>query len=66
MSDPVLAEFASEVGTDDPVAVVGGRTQWDVGGTVDPSVRCVVAPVGVVEYEPAEMTVRCRAAKGWI
>jgi glycolate oxidase FAD binding subunit len=40
---------------------VGGRTQFDVGGAVDGSAREVRAPVGVVEHEPAEMTVRVRA-----
>jgi glycolate oxidase FAD binding subunit len=41
--------------------VVGGRTQWHVGGGVDPSAREVQAPSGIVEFEPAEMTVRCGA-----
>ena len=61
LSDQRLAAFAAEVGADDPVTVVGGRTQWDVGGAVAPSVRQVRAPAGIVEYEPAEMTVRCGA-----
>ena len=56
-----LERFAAEVGSEGPVAVVGGRTQWDVGGTVDPSAREVRAPAGIVEFEPAEMTVRCGA-----
>ncbi|MBL8775620.1 MAG: FAD-binding protein [Acidimicrobiales bacterium] len=56
-----LEAFASEVGADGPVAVVGGRTAWDVGGEPDADVRLVAAPVGVVEYEPAEMTVRVGA-----
>ena len=56
-----LTAFAEEVGADGPVTAVGGRTQWDVGGPVDPSAREVRAPAGIVEYEPAEMTVRCGA-----
>ena len=56
-----LTAFAAEVGSDDPVTVVGGGTQWDVGGEVDPSARQVRAPVGVAAYDPAEMTVRCGA-----
>jgi glycolate oxidase FAD binding subunit len=56
-----LKGFAAEVGAEGAVTVVGGRTQWDVGGSVDSSVREVRAPSGIVEFEPAEMTVRCRA-----
>jgi glycolate oxidase FAD binding subunit len=58
--DPV-AVMAEEVGTDDPVTCVGGRTQWDIGGPVDPAAREVRAPVGIVSFQPAEMTVRVRA-----
>lgn len=56
-----LAAFAAEVGADGAVAVVGGRTAWDVGGQPEGEVRLVAAPVGVIEYEPAEMTVRVGA-----
>lgn len=56
-----LTAFAAEVGAEGPVAPVGGRTQWDVGGAVDPAAREVVAPVGIVAYEPAEMVVRVGA-----
>src|SRR5438309_4583185 len=56
-----LKGFAAEVGGEGAVTVVGGRTQWDVGGSVDTSVREVQAPSGIVEFEPAEMTVRCGA-----
>jgi FAD/FMN-containing dehydrogenase len=56
-----LSAFAEAVGTEGPVTVVGGRTQWDIGGAVDPDARAVRAPTGIVEYEPAEMTVRCGA-----
>lgn len=56
-----LSAFAEEVGSTGTVVPVGGRTQWDVGGPADPSAREVRAPVGVVQHEPAEMTVRCGA-----
>jgi FAD/FMN-containing dehydrogenase len=56
-----LKGFAEEVGAEGPVTVVGGRTQWDVGGSVDSSAREVRAPSGIREFEPAEMTVRCGA-----
>jgi FAD/FMN-containing dehydrogenase len=60
---PAVDEFAAEVGGPDagPVVAVGGRTQWDVGGPVDPSAREVQAPAGIVAFDPAEMTVRVRA-----
>jgi FAD/FMN-containing dehydrogenase len=59
----VLTAFATEVGPAEagPVVALGGRTQWTVGGAVDASAREVRAPAGVVEFEPAEMTVRVRA-----
>ncbi len=64
MTDPVAA-FAAEVGPPEAGAVVavGGRTQWDVGGPLDPDVdvREVRAPSGVVAVEAADMTVRVRA-----
>ena len=56
-----LEEFAAEVGTDGPVAAVGGRTQWDIGGAPASGTREVRAPAGVAAYEPAEMVVRCGA-----
>jgi glycolate oxidase FAD binding subunit len=56
-----LAAFAADVGPAGPVRVVGGRTQWDVGGAGLPGVREVVPPAGVVAHEPAEMVVRVRA-----
>jgi glycolate oxidase FAD binding subunit len=63
-SGPVV-EFAAQVGPAGagPVVAVGGRTQWAVGGAVDPSAgaREVRAPAGVVTVEAADMTVRVRA-----
>jgi glycolate oxidase FAD binding subunit len=63
ITDPVLLAFADEVGGQDagPVTVVGGRTRWGVGGSVDASARELVAPVGIVDYVPDEMTVKVRA-----
>jgi glycolate oxidase FAD binding subunit len=60
--DPVVA-MAAEVGPPDagPVVAVGGGTAGDLGGAVGPEVRRVRAPVGVVEHQPAEMTVRVLA-----
>lgn len=56
-----LAQLVDQVGSSGAVVAVGGRTQFDVGGPVDPVAREVRAPAGVVEHEPAEMTVRVRA-----
>jgi FAD/FMN-containing dehydrogenase len=56
-----LAAFAAQIGSSGPVAVVGGRTQWEVGGEVDPRARLVGAPSGVVAVHAAEMTVRVGA-----
>ncbi|HET6794202.1 MAG TPA: FAD-binding protein [Acidimicrobiales bacterium] len=56
-----LEAFRAEVGEAGPVAVVGGRTQWSVGGEPAPGVRVVGAPVGVVDHQPADMTVRVGA-----
>lgn len=60
MNDPIQ-HFAADVGPSGPVRVVGGRTQWDVGGAAPPDVRELAAPAGVVAHEPAEMIVRVRA-----
>jgi FAD/FMN-containing dehydrogenase len=59
--DP-LERFAAEVGVTGPVAVEGGRTQWEVGGPPMGDVRLVRPPSGVVDHRPAEMIVRVRAA----
>ena len=57
----VLDRFAAEVGSDGPVVAVGSRSAFSVGGDVAPGTREVRAPAGIVEHEPAEMTVRVRA-----
>ncbi len=56
-----LSELVASVGTSGPVVAVGGRTQWGVGGPIEAGTREVRAPVGVVAFEPAEMTVRVGA-----
>ncbi len=56
-----LQALAAEVGPCDPVVPAGGRTQWEIGGLPDPGAREVFLPAGILEYEPAEMTVRCLA-----
>ena len=56
-----LELFAAEVGADGPVAVVGGRTQWDVGGRCSEETRLVRAPSGVRSFDPADMTIRVGA-----
>jgi FAD/FMN-containing dehydrogenase len=56
-----LTEFAADVAGDDAVTCVGARTQWDLGGTVDPRARQVHAPVGIDCVAPDEMTVACGA-----
>ena len=58
--EPLVA-LAAEVGPCDPVVPAGGRTQWEIGGLPDPGAREIFLPKGVLEYEPAEMTVRCLA-----
>lgn len=59
--DEALAGFAAEIGPSGPVCVRGGGTRWHLGGAVDPEARVVAAPAGVIDFEPAEMTVRVRA-----
>ena len=53
-----LKSFAAEVGADGPVAVVGGRTHWEIGGYCSEETRLVRAPAGVRGFDPADMTIR--------
>ncbi len=46
----------------DLIAPVGARTQWEVGGPPVAGASEVRAPDGVIEYEPADMTVTVGAA----
>lgn len=59
--DPVLAAFAEEVDDTGSVAIEGGRTRWDLGGTLEAGTRLQRAPSGIVEYVPEEMIVKVRA-----
>jgi len=43
------------------VCVRGGGTRWSLGGEAAAGTREVLAPAGIVAFEPAEMTVRVRA-----
>jgi len=61
ITDPILRSFAEEVGAEGPVAVVGSRTRWDVGGVIDDSARLLEAPSGIVAYAASEMTMQVRA-----
>ncbi len=56
-----VQDFIDEVGAADAVCIVGGRTQWSVGGLPLASARELRAPAGIVDYHPAEMTVRLGA-----
>ena len=60
-SERSVEDFVDEVGDRGPICVVGGRTQWAVGGPSATSARTVRAPAGIVDYHPAEMTVRLGA-----
>ena len=53
--------FSAEVGSEDPVTVRGGGTQWEVGGLPSGDAREVKAPSGVWSFAPADMVVRCGA-----
>ncbi len=61
ITDPVLHAFAEDVGSEGPIAVAGERTRWDLGGPLAAGTRVLSAPVGIVAYEPTEMTVQVRA-----
>ena len=42
-----LEEFQREVGSTGAVAVQGGQTHWDVGGSLGDGVRLVSPPAGI-------------------
>ncbi len=58
---PDLAAFAAEVGTTDPIVVVGGGTAADVGGAPSADARPVHAPRGIRSIDVADMTARVAA-----
>lgn len=59
-TDPVLLDFAAEVGASGPVAIEGARTRWAAGGALTADTRLLAAPTGIVDYVPDEMTVTVR------
>lgn len=56
-TDDQVADFARQVGDREPVTISGSGSR---GGAVS-GVRRVHAPVGIVQIQPAEMTLRCGA-----
>lgn len=58
--DPAIADAVSALGatvaTTPVVVPIGGRTHWEVGGPPPAGIE-VRAPAGVLEYDPAELTV---------
>lgn len=58
-----VVALAEEIGPPDagPILAVGGATAGSAGGHVDPAARPVRAPKGILEWQPAEMTVRVLA-----
>lgn len=61
ITDQVLIDFAAEVGSEGSVAIAGGRTRWDHGGSLAAEARVLPAPSGIVNYQPEEMTMQVRA-----
>lgn len=59
--DRLVHEFVEACGESGPVAVEGGRTRWARGGDLVEGTRTLVAPAGIMDYQPEEMTVRVRA-----
>ena len=57
----LLENFSAEVGSEEPVTIRGGGTQWEVGGLPSEDAREVKAPSGVWSFAPADMVVRCGA-----
>jgi glycolate oxidase FAD binding subunit len=55
-----VAELRAMVAGADVVVPVGGRTHWEVGGSVATGTE-VRAPSGVLAYDPAELTVSLAA-----
>jgi FAD/FMN-containing dehydrogenase len=55
--DDATDELRARVRDAHAVTAVGARTQWDVGGALEPGAIEVHAPRGVVVYDPADLTV---------
>ncbi len=56
-----LEKFKEDVGKEGFVAVVGGKTHWEVGGALNEDIRLVFAPTGIDAFDPSEMTVSVKA-----
>jgi len=56
-----LTTVAEQVRAADVVAIAGGGTHWEVGGPPPAGGEEVAAPVGVVAYDPADLTVTVAA-----
>ena len=54
--DAAIDDVCDAVRSAATVVPLGGRTHWDVGGPA-PDGTHVVAPAGVVDYDPAELTI---------
>jgi len=52
-----IDELAATVAASTSVVAVGAQTQWEVGGAPDPDAVEVSAPVGIVTYDPRDLTV---------
>ena len=60
MGDPInssIKNFCSEIGTEGPVAVEGGKTRWNLNGFPQKDTRFVKAPEGILSAKPDEMIV---------
>lgn len=54
------ADLAATIAAADAVVAVGARTHAEIGGAVIGAIE-VAAPAGIVEFEPADMTVKVNA-----
>jgi glycolate oxidase FAD binding subunit len=52
-----LDETARTIASADSVMVIGGGSQLDVGGAIEPDAVEVRVPEGIMSFEPADMTV---------
>ena len=59
--DAEIGALAARVRAASVVVPVGGRTQWETGGPTPLAGEEIRAPAGIVEYDPAELTVTAGA-----
>jgi glycolate oxidase FAD binding subunit len=55
--DADIDALAARVRAAGAIVPVGGRTQWEVGGPAPSTGEELRAPAGIVDYDPAELTV---------